>query len=133
MTSSKTASTAQAPLAGKIAALNKAKRRKAAARKAERHNNKSTTITRAQARTGLAPLLLDHHQVVALVGFSYQTIWAWMRAGKFPRSRAHGGGSCKSVWLRTEIEQWLANLPVRRLKGDPSPEQTGDERATAAR
>jgi predicted DNA-binding transcriptional regulator AlpA len=59
--------------------------------------------------------LLNRHEVLALAGCSYPTLWAWMRAGKFPRSRIVGG---KSMWLSTEIDEWLANLPVRPLKGD---------------
>jgi predicted DNA-binding transcriptional regulator AlpA len=38
-----------------------------------------------------------------------------MPAGKFPRSRIVGG---KSMWVSTEIESWMAALPIRRLKGD---------------
>jgi predicted DNA-binding transcriptional regulator AlpA len=75
------------------------------------------------ARIKAAPLLatpgvarlLDRHDVCALVGVTYPTIWEWMRDAKFPRSRIAGG---KSVWLSTEIDAWLATLPVRRLKGD---------------
>jgi predicted DNA-binding transcriptional regulator AlpA len=59
--------------------------------------------------------LLNRHEILAVVGCSYPTLWAWMRAGKFPRSRVVGG---KSMWLSTEIDEWLANLPVRTLKGD---------------
>jgi hypothetical protein len=50
----------------------------------------------------------------SIVG-AYPTVWAWMRAGTFPRSRIVGG---KSMWLSTEVDAWLAELPVRRLKGD---------------
>jgi predicted DNA-binding transcriptional regulator AlpA len=59
--------------------------------------------------------LLNKHEVCAVAAVSYPTIWAWMRRGEFPRSRVCGG---KSMWLSTEIEQWLAALPVRKLKGD---------------
>jgi predicted DNA-binding transcriptional regulator AlpA len=59
--------------------------------------------------------LLSRHEILGVVGCSYPTLWAWMRAGKFPRSRIVGG---KSMWLSTEIAEWLANLPVRPLKGD---------------
>jgi hypothetical protein len=38
-----------------------------------------------------------------------------MRDGKFPRSRIVGG---KSMWLLREVDDWLAALPVRPLKGD---------------
>jgi predicted DNA-binding transcriptional regulator AlpA len=59
--------------------------------------------------------LLDKPEVMAITGVSFPTIWTWMRDGKFPRSRIVGG---KSMWLSTEIEAWIAALPVRRLKGD---------------
>ena len=64
--------------------------------------------------------LLDKRDVLAITGLSYPTIWAWMRDGKFPRSRVVGG---KSMWLSSEIETWLAALPVRQLKGD-EPKET---------
>jgi predicted DNA-binding transcriptional regulator AlpA len=38
-----------------------------------------------------------------------------MRAGTFPRARIVGG---RSMWRSDEIDQGLAGLPVRRLKGD---------------
>ena len=44
--------------------------------------------------------------------------------GKFPRARVVGG---QSMWLSTEIEAWLAALPVRRLKGD-APEAPASEK-----
>ncbi|HEV3158529.1 MAG TPA: AlpA family phage regulatory protein [Xanthobacteraceae bacterium] len=63
--------------------------------------------------------LLDKAEVCAIAGVTFPTIWAWMRKGKFPRARiAAGGDNSKSVWLSTEVEQWLAALPVRPLKGD---------------
>jgi predicted DNA-binding transcriptional regulator AlpA len=61
------------------------------------------------------PRLLDRHEVCAVANVSYPTIWTWMRAGRFPRSRIVGG---KSMWLSTEIEAWMSALPVRALKGD---------------
>jgi prophage regulatory protein len=59
--------------------------------------------------------LLSKPEVMTITGLSYPTLWAWMRAGKFPRSRIVGG---KSMWLSSEIDAWLAGLPVRPLKGD---------------
>jgi predicted DNA-binding transcriptional regulator AlpA len=61
------------------------------------------------------PRLLDKAEVCAIAGATYPTIWVWMREKRFPRSRACGG---KSMWLSTEIEAWMATLPVRPLKGD---------------
>ena len=70
------------------------------------------------ARAPPAPLggrLLSKREVLAVVGISYPTLWSMMRAGTFPRSRVAGG---KSVWLSSEIEDWLSQLPLRQLKGD---------------
>ena len=61
--------------------------------------------------------LLDKHEVCAVANVTYPTLWAWMRAGKFPRGRICGG---KSMWLSSEVEAWMAALPVRPLKGDGS-------------
>jgi predicted DNA-binding transcriptional regulator AlpA len=57
--------------------------------------------------------LLTKPEVMAITGTSYPTIWDWMRKGKFPRARIVGG---KSMWLLSEVEQWLAALPLRPLK-----------------
>jgi predicted DNA-binding transcriptional regulator AlpA len=62
--------------------------------------------------------LLDKAEILAITGVTFPTIWAWMRAGKFPRSYVIGGGSSKSVWRSDQIDAWIAGLPVRRLKGD---------------
>jgi predicted DNA-binding transcriptional regulator AlpA len=59
--------------------------------------------------------LLSKAEVCRIVGATFPTIWAWQRAGKFPRSRSVGG---KSMWLESEVRQWMQALPVRRLKGD---------------
>jgi predicted DNA-binding transcriptional regulator AlpA len=59
--------------------------------------------------------LLNKTQVCAIANVTFPTIWAWMRAGTFPRSRVVSG---KSMWLSTEIDEWLRQLPLRPLKGD---------------
>jgi predicted DNA-binding transcriptional regulator AlpA len=59
--------------------------------------------------------LMTKAEVLAVAGVSYPTIWQWMRHGKFPRSRIVGG---QSMWRSDEIDQWLAGLPLRPLKGD---------------
>jgi predicted DNA-binding transcriptional regulator AlpA len=53
--------------------------------------------------------------VLARVGLTYPTLWAWMRAMKFPRARKLGGKIC---WIESEIEDWINGLPVTKLKGD---------------
>jgi predicted DNA-binding transcriptional regulator AlpA len=59
--------------------------------------------------------LISKRAILAITGLTFPTIWKMMRAGTFPRSRIVGG---KSMWLSNEIDAWLANLPVRALKGD---------------
>lgn len=54
-------------------------------------------------------------EVLALTSLTYPTLWLWMREGRFPRARQVGG---KTMWLSSDIEAWIAALPVRRLKGD---------------
>lgn len=60
--------------------------------------------------------LIYKTELLERVGLSYTTIWFMMREGRFPRSRVIGG---RSAWLASEIDRFLAELPVRRLKGDP--------------
>jgi prophage regulatory protein len=72
--------------------------------------NKSAAVVAAnQVRLISKPEVLDR------VGVTFPTIWKWMREGKFPRSRVLGG---KTAWIESEVEAWIAALPVRRLKGD---------------
>src|SRR6516164_4902585 len=54
--------------------------------------------------------LLKKSEVLAIVGVTYPSVWTWMRAGNFPRSRIVGG---RSMWRSDEIDAWLAGLPVR--------------------
>ena len=61
--------------------------------------------------------LVSRDEVLVRTGMSYPTLWAWMREGKFPRSRDVGG---RAMWLASDIEKWILALPVRKLKGDPA-------------
>ena len=80
----------------------------------------------AKGVTGQQALrLLSKAEVCQTVGVSFPTIWVWMRAGSFPRSRIVGG---KSMWRSDEIAQWLDDLQVRPLKGD-APDREGVEAA----
>ena len=72
--------------------------------------------------------LLDKTEVCQIAGVTYMTVWAWMRAGRFPRARVTGTGSnSKSMWLSSEVDAWLAGLPTRRLKGDEKEGSRDDE------
>jgi predicted DNA-binding transcriptional regulator AlpA len=57
--------------------------------------------------------LFDRHDIVALTGRTYPTLWMMMRRGEFPHGRVVGG---KTVWTSSEIEAWINALPTRQLK-----------------
>ena len=63
--------------------------------------------------------LISKPEVLDRVGVTYPTLWAWMRAGEFPRSRELGG---KAAWVESEVEAWILGRPTRQLKGDPGTE-----------
>ena len=69
------------------------------------------------------PRLLSKKEVVRLVGRSYDSIWRMACAGRFPKGRMLGA---KLFWFSTEIEEWLANLPKQKLKGDDLREANDD-------
>ena len=75
----------------------------------------SPALIDANGSASLGGHLLAKRDVLAITNVTFPTLWAWMRAGKFPRARVVGA---KSMWLSSEIEAWLATLPVRKLKGD---------------
>jgi predicted DNA-binding transcriptional regulator AlpA len=85
----------------------------------KRRNRDREHVHGARAPPPLAERLLSKYEVMTISGASFPTLWQWMRDGRFPRSRIVGG---KSMWLSTEIDAWLAGLPVRPLKGDLPPE-----------
>ena len=66
--------------------------------------------------------LILRDELIDIVGVSYVTVWSWMRAGTFPRGRDIGG---RTAWIESEIADWIASRPIRRLKGD----DRGDESA----
>jgi predicted DNA-binding transcriptional regulator AlpA len=84
----------------------------------------SPALIDANGSAWLGGHLLAKRDVLAITNVTFPTLWAWMRAGKFPRARVVGA---KSMWLSTDIEAWLATLPVRRLKGD-APEAPASEK-----
>jgi len=62
------------------------------------------------------PRLLDKEEVLRRVPLTYPTLWKMMREGTFPKSRV--SGATKTVWLESEINQWIVNRPLTVLKGD---------------
>jgi predicted DNA-binding transcriptional regulator AlpA len=85
---------------------------------------------REHVHSGRAPPvhLLDKNDILAITHVTFPTIWVWMRAGTFPRSRIVGG---KSMWRSDEIEAWLAALPIRVLKGDAETTEPGNVNAVS--
>jgi predicted DNA-binding transcriptional regulator AlpA len=69
----------------------------------------------ADAVVRLGVRLLSKGEMLDKVGVTYPTIWKLMREGAFPRAVVVGGG--KNFWLEHEIDDYIAKLPRRRLKG----------------
>ena len=65
--------------------------------------------------------ILTKRQVLDRVPLSYPSIWSMMKKGTFPRSRELSEE--RIGWIEAEIDNWIANLPVRAI---------GDERKEAA-
>jgi predicted DNA-binding transcriptional regulator AlpA len=59
------------------------------------------------------PRLIDRNELLAKTALSYPKIWMLMREGKFPRAKAAGG---RTVWLESEVDEWIASLPEREFK-----------------
>jgi predicted DNA-binding transcriptional regulator AlpA len=82
---------------------------------------RATSLERARAAAQASanadqPLqYVSKAEVLKLVPVTYVTVWNWMRAGTFPRSRKVGG---KSMWLKHEISAWMLRQPFSTLKGD---------------
>jgi predicted DNA-binding transcriptional regulator AlpA len=52
-------------------------------------------------------------EVLEITGLSYVTLWQMMREDRFPQSYDIGG---KVAWRETDIAEWNATRPVRKLK-----------------
>ena len=59
------------------------------------------------------PKYIFKPEVLKLVGYTFPTLWLWMREGKFPLSFVIGS---KTAWLESEIDAWLASRPRSQLK-----------------
>ena len=63
---------------------------------------------------------LRRREVETLTGLGSSSIYKLMAAGKFPAAR-RVPGSTVTMWLRAEIERWLASLPVADPADRPAP------------
>ena len=70
----------------------------------------------AQAKPRPAPItnrLLRRPEVEEITGLSTSVIYRQMTEGRFPRPRRIGSGENGAVgWLLSDIEQWMARLPL---------------------
>lgn len=73
--------------------------------------------------------LISKSELLKRVPLSFPTIWKLMRQNRFPCARVIGG---KSVWLETEVNDFLAGLPLRRYK-DAVPARADDGEHSASR
>jgi predicted DNA-binding transcriptional regulator AlpA len=73
---------------------------------------------RAPVAAGDAIRLIYKPELLRLIGVSYSSIFAWMRAGKFPLAReiGPGGQSTRVAWIEAEVLAWLSARPQRRVK-----------------
>ena len=61
-----------------------------------------------------ALVLLSKAQVLKKVPVTEPTLWAWVRAGKFPKPRDISPN--KTVWVEAEVDAWIRAQPVRNYK-----------------
>jgi prophage regulatory protein len=59
-------------------------------------------------------VFLSKAQVLKKVPVTAPTLWAWVRAGKFPKPR--GLGPNKTVWVEAEVDAWMQAQPTREYK-----------------
>jgi predicted DNA-binding transcriptional regulator AlpA len=66
---------------------------------------------------------LSKQEVLAKVNVSAQTLWSWIKQGRFPAARQYGDGRgrrSKIGWLSSEVDAWMLSAPRRIPKGHPS-------------
>jgi predicted DNA-binding transcriptional regulator AlpA len=59
--------------------------------------------------------LIDKAELLKRIPVTFPTIWAWIRAGNFPRSKNIGG---KTAWIEAEVQAWIEARPDKVFKDD---------------
>jgi prophage regulatory protein len=59
--------------------------------------------------------LISKSELLKRVPLSFPSVWKMMQQNRFPRARVIGG---KSVWVESEVDDFLAALPLRHYKND---------------
>lgn len=60
------------------------------------------------------PIIVRMREVLRMVGLSRATIYKRIKQGKFPAALPLGDGAVAVGWLRSEVEQWIAEQVSRR-------------------
>jgi prophage regulatory protein len=64
------------------------------------------------AEAGL--VFLSKSEVLKRIPVTGPTLWAWVRAGKFPKPRDISPN--KTVWLQSDVDDWIRSQPTRNYK-----------------
>lgn len=67
--------------------------------------------------------LLRRRAVEDLTGLGTSTLYKLVRAGRFPPARRVPGAPGVVVWLREEVESWIAALPESDPGDWPAPKR----------
>jgi predicted DNA-binding transcriptional regulator AlpA len=52
-------------------------------------------------------------EVCRIVDRTWPQLWRWIRAGKFPKPRLHGG---RPIWLQSDLDMYFAGLAECQYK-----------------
>ena len=63
--------------------------------------------TRTETKTAQKPYIYRPSECARIVGLGRSTLYAWERAGRFPR-RVNLAGNVAG-WLATDVEAWLTS------------------------
>jgi predicted DNA-binding transcriptional regulator AlpA len=69
--------------------------------------------TSAQQAVSPPIRLISKRELLKRVPLSFPTIWKLIQQNRFPRAHVLGG---KTVWIESEISNFLSDLPIREYK-----------------
>jgi predicted DNA-binding transcriptional regulator AlpA len=65
--------------------------------------------------------VISKRELLRRVPLSFPTIWKMMKQNRFPRAHVLGG---KTVWIESEVSNFLADLPLREYQGADKPSKS---------
>lgn len=66
-------------------------------------------MTNTQPQIATSFYFMRAKEVIAAIGVSKSTLYAWISAGKFPKPVQLPGGSA-TAWVSTEVVAWMGAL-----------------------